>query len=56
MNLAVVFGALVVGILLGLFPEIIGYRKGKQGLAIGGFISCVIGSLLLGLFLSLRSL
>lgn len=49
---AVIFGALTMGAILGLIPGIIGYKKGKQGLAIGGFIACIIGSFLLGLFLS----
>lgn len=49
---AVIFGALTKGAILGLIPGIVGYKKGKQGVAIGGFIACVIGSFLLGLFLS----
>lgn len=49
---AVILGALIAGALLGLIPGIIGYKKEKQGLAIGGFIACVVGSFLLGLYLS----
>lgn len=51
-NAAAVIGSLVMGALLGLIPGIVGYRKGKQGLALGGFFACVAGSFLLGLFLS----
>ena len=50
---SVIFGALLMGALLGLIPGIVGYKKGKQGLAIGGFIACVVGSFLLGLALSI---
>lgn len=52
MNAAMIFGALMMGALLGLIPGIIGYKKDKQRLAIGGFIACVIGSFIMGLFLS----
>lgn len=51
-NSAVIFGALMMGVILGLIPGIVGYKMGKQGLAIGGFIACVIGSFLWGVFLS----
>ena len=52
-NSAVIFGALMGGALFGLIPGIIGYKRGKQKLATIGFISCVVGSFLLGLFLSI---
>ncbi len=49
----VIFGSLMMGALLGLIPGIIGYKKGKKGLAIAGFLCCVGGSFILGLFLSI---
>lgn len=50
---AVIFGALIGGVIFGLIPGIVGYKKGKTGLAVAGFISCIIGSFLLGMFLSI---
>lgn len=50
---AVILGALVGGIIVGAIPGIAGMVKGKTGYAIGGFITCVIANLLLGLFLSI---
>ena len=45
-------GALVAGALLGLIPLILGRKKGKNGLAIGGFAACVVSGLLLGAVLA----
>ena len=51
--LAVVFGALMAGAIFGAVPAVLGYNKGKNGLAIAGFISCVVCSFIGGMFLSI---
>ncbi|MBQ1472873.1 MAG: hypothetical protein IIZ31_03700 [Lachnospiraceae bacterium] len=48
-----IVGSLVAGALLGLIPLIIGLKKGKKGLAIGGFAACIVGSLIAGLLLNI---
>lgn len=48
-----IVGSLVAGALLGLIPLIIGLKKGKKGLAFGGFAACIVGSLLAGLILNI---
>lgn len=53
MNSAMILGAVVVGIITGLIPCITGFKKGKIGLAIGGFFACVVGGLILGLILAI---
>ncbi len=45
-------GALMAGALIGAIPAITGAVKGKLGLGLGGFVCCVIGSVILGLLLS----
>ncbi len=50
-----VFGALMMGALLGLIPAILGVKRNKKGLALAGFLCCVFGSFLFGLFLSVPS-
>ena len=52
MNSAVIVGALIGGIVIGLIPAVCGAVKEKIGLAIGGFFACVVASFILGLLLS----
>ena len=48
-----IVGSLVAGALVGLIPLIIGLKKGKKGLAFGGFAACIVGSLIAGLLLNI---
>lgn len=48
-----VFGALLSGVIVGAIPAIAGGVKGKLGLGLGSFVCCVIGSLILGMLLSI---
>lgn len=50
---SVFFGALVSGLIIGAIPAVSGAVKGKLGLGIGGFAACTVGSLLLGMILSI---
>ncbi len=50
--LPIVLGSLIMGLILGLIPFIVGRIKDQRGLAIGGLICCIIGSFVLGLILS----
>lgn len=50
---SVIFGALLFGLVIGAIPAIAGATKGKLGLGLGGFVSCVVGSLILGMILSI---
>ncbi len=47
-----IIGALLAGILCGAVPLILGYRRMKAGLGWAGLAACVLGGLLLGLFLA----
>jgi len=47
-----IIGGLVAGALCGTLPLVIGLKRKCQGLAIGGFIACVIGGAILGLLLA----
>ena len=49
----VIFGALIVGIVIGAIPAITGAIKGKIGLALGGFAACVASSMVLGALLAI---
>tara|TARA_Y100001970_G_scaffold222937_1_gene274374 strand:+ start:6955 stop:7191 length:237 start_codon:yes stop_codon:yes gene_type:complete len=49
----VIFGALIMGAIIGLIPLILGINKGQKQLGIIGLVSCIVGSLILGLFLSI---
>ena len=46
-------GAIIAGAVFGAIPAILGAVKGKIGLGIGGFFSCIIGSIILGMLLSI---
>ncbi len=45
-------GALVGGVLFGLVPFFVARSRGQQTLGVAGLICCIVGSLLMGLFLS----
>ena len=47
-----IVGAFVAGAICGLVPLVYGLADGQTGLAVGGFVGCVIGGLLLGVFLA----
>ena len=47
-----IIGSILSGAVVGAVPAICGAIKHKIGLAIGGFFACLVGSLLLGLILS----
>ena len=49
----VVIGSLVMGALVGLIPLIVGLKKQAKGLAIAGFVACIVANFILGLLLSL---
>lgn len=50
--LGALIGSILSGAVVGAIPAICGAIKHKIGLAIGGFFACLVGSMLLGLFLS----
>jgi uncharacterized membrane protein len=50
---SVVLGAIIAGAIIGAIPAIAGGVKGKIGLGIGGFFACLVGSLILGMILSI---
>lgn len=47
------FGALLGGLIIGAIPAIAGGVKGKLWLGLGGLAACVVGSILLGMILSI---
>lgn len=47
-----IWGALVVGLICGAIPMIMGAKKNKIGLGFAGFILCIVGSLILGALLA----
>ncbi len=51
--LASLLGSIFGGVIIGAIPAICGAIKHKKTLAIAGFITCIVASLLLGLILSL---
>ena len=48
-----IIGSLVVGVISGAIPLVIGINKKQLGLGIGGFIICVVSGLILGLILAI---
>lgn len=46
-------GSLAGGALVGLIPLAVGGKVGKKKLAVAGFLSCIAGSFIWGLYLSL---
>lgn len=52
-TLSAVFGAIIGGAVIGAIPAICGAIKHKLGLALGGFFTCLISSLLLGMILAI---
>jgi hypothetical protein len=51
-TMAIVIGSLIGGAIFGAVPLAVGFKKEKRGLAIAGFITCIVGSFLLGMLLS----
>lgn len=49
----VILGALITGAVIGAIPAICGAIKGKLGLAVGGFFSCLAAGLILGMILAI---
>lgn len=50
---SIILGAIIAGAVIGAIPAILGAVKGKIGLGLGGFASCLIGSIILGMILSI---
>ena len=54
-----VYGAILgalIGLVLGLVPLTLGLKRGQRGLAIGGFLCCLIGGAVASVILSVPSL
>lgn len=51
--IAVVFGALVGGAIIGLIPFLVGKYNGNQNLGLIGLAACVVGNFIAGLLLSI---
>lgn len=47
-----IIGSLFMGAIIGAFPLTWGLIKNRKKLAIGGFVACIIGSFIFGIFLS----
>lgn len=52
-TIGLLIGSLLVGTVCGLAPLITGLIKKRAGLGIVGFISCLVGSFILGIILGL---
>ena len=50
--IGVLFGAIVMGFIVGLIPLICGLIKKRILLAIGGFFACIVAHFILGFFFS----
>lgn len=50
---SIIMGAIIAGVVIGAIPAILGAVKGRIGLGIVGFFSCLIGSIILGMLLSI---
>lgn len=48
----IVVGSLIGGALIGLIPLLVGLKVENKKLAVAGFLSCIVGSFILGLWLS----
>ena len=53
LSLAPIIGALLAGLIVGAIPAICGAIRGRIGLAIVGFVACVVSAFLLGLLLAI---
>ena len=51
--MAVIIGALLVGLITGAVPAICGAIKGKIGMGLIGFAACTVAGLILGLLLAI---
>jgi hypothetical protein len=47
-----IIGAIVAGAICGLVPLVYGLARGRTGLAVGGFLACVVGGIILGVLLA----
>ena len=52
MNMAVIMGAIIAGVIFGALPAGLGKRYGQETLGWSGFGACVVGSFIAGMFLS----
>ena len=48
-----IIGSLISGLIIGAIPAICGAIKQKINLAVGGFFTCLVSSLLLGMILAI---
>ena len=53
LSLAPIIGSLLAGLIVGAIPAICGAVRGRIGLAIVGFVACVVSAFLLGLLLAI---
>ena len=53
LSLAPIIGSLLAGLIVGAIPAICGAIRGRIGLAIVGFVACVVSAFLLGLLLAI---
>jgi len=51
-QLGLLFGAFVGGAIVGLLPLIVSLRRGRRTFAFASWASCIAGSMILGIFLS----
>ncbi len=51
-NSGVVIGALLVGVVCGIAPLVMGIRRDQLSLGLGGFAACVVAGFLFGLLLA----
>jgi hypothetical protein len=47
-----IIGAIVAGAICGLVPLVYGIARGHTGLAVGGFLACLVGGVVLGVLLA----
>ncbi len=45
-----------LGLILGLIPLIVGYKKGQSRLGVYGFLTCLVGGAILGLIISIPAM
>ena len=52
-TIGVLVGGLAIGALCGILPLVIGLKRNKRSLAIVSMATCIVGGLILGIFLAL---